>query len=166
MMKSRFLVLMGFGGACIVSSTSACVVDADIASSESSSGADESGGGGCHSTVGAGGSMSSSAGGGGFSSTSSTSGVGGFSSTSGTGGSLDCGVEHCDGETQFCQRVVPGLDGRATYACKAMPAACAMAPTCECLSSFVCEDLCGGSGCASTCDENPGGGFIGTCLLP
>jgi hypothetical protein len=74
-------------------------------------------------------------------------------------GSIACGNLSCDGTTQFCRTAgggpppPPDSGPIVSYACAAIPAACAPTPTCDCLkanggcdpyAAFFCRAVGGG----------------------
>lgn len=59
-------------------------------------------------------------------------------------GHFRCGYDQCETASEYC-RHTPGSGGGAdTYACAAVPLACAGAPSCSCLRGESCGDMCTG----------------------
>jgi hypothetical protein len=72
-------------------------------------------------------------------------------------GRFDCGYDQCQIASEYChhERKATGGD---TYACAALPAACAGTPSCACLKSEACGTMCTGdpaTGLTLTCPPEP-----------
>jgi hypothetical protein len=82
----------------------------------------------------------------------------------GTGGctlaanAFTCGYRQCQTVNDYCQRSASDIGNEPdSYACRGRPQACSTVPTCACLASEPCGDMCSGQGETGLTLNCPGG---------
>ncbi|HEY5934964.1 MAG TPA: hypothetical protein VIU61_10025 [Kofleriaceae bacterium] len=74
------------------------------------------------------------------------------------GGSFACGYRQCTIQQQYCERQTSDVGSEPDdFSCEALPACPSQFPTCSCLASVPCGDLCTGDGQTGLTVTCPGG---------
>jgi len=73
-------------------------------------------------------------------------------------GAFACGYRQCTRGSQFCLRSTSDVGGEPDgYSCRALPAGCNGTPSCGCLASEPCGNMCSGDAASGVTLLCPGG---------